>query len=91
MPDSFWVNIRYALIALGVGLATKYSGGLISPENAEALITPVVGAAIAIGTALWGNYVRSGTKAVPTATAKRDDVPTVSAATGQVEPGNIYK
>jgi peptidoglycan hydrolase-like protein with peptidoglycan-binding domain len=91
MSDSFWMNIRYALIAGGVALLVKYSGGLFTPENAEQIITPLVGGLIALGTAVWGNYVRSKTKAVPEATAKRSDIETVSPVTGAVEPGNVYR
>lgn len=90
MSDAFWVNVRYALIAAGVALATKYSGGIFDEASATTLVTPVIdvviGLAIAGGSALWGNYVRIGTKAVPAATADRSDVPVVSAATGQVQP-----
>ena len=91
MSDQFWMNIRMALISIGVGLLVKYSGGLFSPESATAIITPLAGALIAALAALWGNYVRSGTKAVPIEVAKREDVPTVSSVTGKIEPGNIYR
>jgi multidrug efflux pump subunit AcrA (membrane-fusion protein) len=89
MGDSFWMNVRYALIALGVGLLVKYFN--INTETAEGFVTPIVGAAIAFLTAMWGNYVRSGTATVPVSEAKRPDVETVSPATGKIEAGNIYR
>lgn len=89
MSDTVWVNIRYALIALGVGIAVKYSRGILTEETATSLISPAVdvliGVIMAGGSAIWGNYVRSGTKAVPVETAARADVPTVSAATGAIQ------
>lgn len=89
--DSIWMNVRYLLIMAGVALLVKYSGGLLSPESAEQIVTPVVGALIAAGTVWWGNYVRKGTKAVPIEEAKREDVHTVSPATGKVEDVNVYR
>lgn len=90
MADTVWVNIRYAMIAIGVGLLTNYTKDLISSEQAVGLITPVVdaaiGGAIAASGWVWGILVRRGTKAVPVETAARSDVTTVSAATGKVEP-----
>jgi hypothetical protein len=91
MSDSFWMNIRYALIAGGVALLVKYSGGLFTPENAEQIVTPLIGGLIALGTAVWGNYVRTNTKTVPQTVAKRSDIETVSPVTGTVEHGNVYR
>jgi len=87
--DALWMNLRYVLIGIGVGLLVKYFN--LTPDTAEGFVTPIVGAIIAAASAFWGNYVRSGTKSVPEAVAKRADVETVSAATGKVEPGNIYR
>ena len=44
-----------------------------------------------VGSVAWGNYVKFRTKAVPIATAARIDVPTVSAATGAVEPPTLFR
>lgn len=76
--DMVWQILRYILIAGGSFLVGK---GYVTAENVET----VVGAIGAIGTVLWGLYVKTGTKAVPAATAERPDVPTVSAATGTVQ------
>jgi hypothetical protein len=51
----------------------------------------MVGGLIAFLTAVWGNYVRKGTKAVPEADAKSPEVHTVSPATGAIEPGSVYR
>jgi hypothetical protein len=89
MTDTFWINVRYILIAAGVALATKYLGSIFNEASATTLITPIVdiiiGLVMAGGAAAWGNYVRAGTKAVPVATANRTDVPTVSPVSGQVQ------
>lgn len=77
--DTIWQILRYLLIAGGSFLVGK---GYITSENVEV----IVGAIGAIGTVVWGIYVKSGTKAVPAATAARPDVPTVSGATGAVQP-----
>lgn len=76
--DTLWQILRYLLIAGGSFLVGK---GYITEENVNTLI----GAIGSIGAVLWGIYVKAGTKAVPTATAARPDVPTVSAATGAVQ------
>lgn len=79
--DTIWQILRYLLIAGGGFLTGK---GYITAENVET----IVGAIGAIGTVVWGLYVKSGTSAVPDAVAQRADVPTVSAATGTVVEGS---
>lgn len=76
--DIVWQILRYLLIAGGSFLVGK---GYITSENVDT----VVGAIGSIGAVLWGIYVKTGTKAVPVATAARADVPTVSGATGTVQ------
>lgn len=76
--DSLWQMIRYALIAAGSFFVGK---GYITSEQ----VTTIVGALGAIFPIAWGLYVKANTKAVPTATAARPDVPTVSGATGAVK------
>jgi hypothetical protein len=93
MSDTFWANVRYVLIAVGIAIAVRYWG--VSEASASTVVSPIVdivlGLLIAAGSAAWGNYVKFGTKAVPVKTAERTDVPTVSAVTGKVEPGNAYR
>lgn len=75
--DTVWQVVRYALIAAGSFFVGK---GYITSEQ----VTTIVGALGAIFPIAWGIYVKANTKAVPASTAARADVPTVSAATGQV-------
>jgi hypothetical protein len=75
--DTIWQLIRYGLIAAGSFFVGK---GYISSEQ----VTTIVGAIGAVFPIAWGLYVKANTKAVPAATAARNDVPTVSAATGAV-------
>jgi hypothetical protein len=77
--DTIWQIIRYGLIS-GFGFLT--GKGYISSEQATAIIG-AIGTLFAVG---WGLFVKSGTKSVPEATAARADVPTVSSATGAVQP-----
>ncbi|MGM4906243.1 Pam3-gp28 family putative phage holin [Tardiphaga sp. 866_E4_N2_1] len=86
MSDQLWQVIRYVLLIGGGFLAGK---GYVTMEQVNTLIDNlpgIIGALTAAGTAIWGLYVKFGTKAVPAATAARPDVPTVSAATGAVQP-----
>jgi hypothetical protein len=85
MSDALMLNVRYVLISLGVGLLVNWSGGVLNEGQATQIVEPVLGGIITVGTWLWGNYVKAGTKAVPLSTASRMDVPTVSSVTGQVE------
>ena len=78
--DTVWQILRYLLIAGGGFLTGK---GYITAEQ----LTTLIGAIGSIGAVVWGLFVKSGTTAVPDAVAARADVPTVSAATGQVTTG----
>lgn len=77
--DTIWQIIRYLLIAGGGFLVGK---GYITETQA----TEIIGAIGSIGGVIWGLFVKSGTTAVPDAVAARSDVPTVSGATGAVQP-----
>lgn len=79
--DTVWQLIRYGLIAVG-GIAV--GRGMVTQDE----VITIVGALGQIATVAWGVYVKAGTTAVPDKTAERKDVPTVSAATGQVIPGS---
>lgn len=83
--DLVWQNLRYLMIAVGTALSLKACNGCVT----EPIIEQSVGVLIGIMGAVWGNYVKKGTKAVPIETALRPDVPTVSAATGIVEPVKV--
>ncbi|TXH09510.1 MAG: hypothetical protein E6R03_16660 [Hyphomicrobiaceae bacterium] len=74
LPDAIAQILRYVLIAVGSYLAGKG----VSPE----LWIQITGIVMAIASAVWGLYVKTGTKAVPVEVAGRRDVPTVSAVTG---------
>jgi hypothetical protein len=85
--DSILVGVRYAVIGLFSFLAGR---GKIDQSQVASMADQVMSigsGAIALGTAIWGLYVRWQTRAVPVATAARKDVPTVSPVTGAVIPG----
>ena len=77
--DVFWMLLRYVLLAMG-GMAV--AKGWLSDEQ----VTALVGASGVLFTIAWGVWVKWSTKSVPAATAARPDVPTVSPATGAVQP-----
>jgi hypothetical protein len=77
--DIIWQIIRYILIAAGSFATGK---GWVDADS----VTQIIGALGTLFTVAWGLFVKTGTKAVPLATAARADVPTVSAATGIVKP-----
>lgn len=79
--DLVWQNLRYLLIAIGVAMATQFCGGCIGTP----FIEQIVGVIVAAAAALWGNYVKAGTKAVPAEVAAKPSIPTVSAATGAIQ------
>lgn len=74
--DIIWQIIRYILIAAGSFATGK---GWVDADS----VTQIIGT---LFTVAWGLFVKTGTKAVPLATAARADVPTVSAATGILKP-----
>lgn len=85
LKDLIAQNARYILIGLGGLLAGV---GLMPVEKVGPLadnIITMVGAAMWVGTQLWGIYVKWNTRSVPMATAERRDVPTVDAVTGAIE------
>jgi len=75
--DTVWQILRYVLIAGGSFASGK---GWVTADQ----VTIIVGAIGSIGAVVWGIYVKSGTTAVPDATAARADVPTVSGGTGAI-------
>jgi hypothetical protein len=85
IPPEIWVALRSGLVFFGAYLFGSHLQPHEIQQTAD-LIIAFTGAAIALGTAVWTFYVRWGTRAVPTKTGERKDVPTVSALTGQVEP-----
>lgn len=90
MSDSTWAFIRYALIAIGSFLAGK---GYVTMDQVNSFIEnlpAIIGSVTALATAVWGLYVKIGTKAVPLQTALRVDVPTISPVTGATEPGSTH-
>lgn len=76
--DTVWQLIRYALLLAFGPLVTK---GYISSDQ----VTTVIGSLGAIFTVGWGLWVKFGTKATTAAVAASPAVPTVSAATGQIQ------
>jgi hypothetical protein len=85
LPPEIWVALRSGLVFFGAYLF----GSHFQPHEIQQLadlIVAFIGASMALGGVAWTWYVRWGTRAVTTRTADRKDVPTVSAATGQVEP-----
>lgn len=84
--DVVWQNLRYVLIAGGMFLAGR---GKIDPDVVATSVDQIItflSAAVAFGSWVWGVWVKWNTKAVSAKTAARIDVPTVSAATGAVQP-----
>lgn len=85
--DEFWVGLRAVLMVGGGFLAGR---GYATMEDVAKLadnLPTVINAMVAVGTAAWAMWVRLNTRAVPIETAKREDVPTVSPATGAYETG----
>lgn len=86
MNDQVWQTLRYVLIGFGSYLAGNGKIPLADvPAYADGIIQ-IASGTVALCTVGWGLYVKFGTRAVPAKTAARADVPTVSAATGAVEP-----
>ena len=85
--DTFWLNVRYTLVAAGAALIVNYTKGLVTNDTATALLNPLVDAGIGtvmmVGTYIWGNIVRSGTATVPKEVAARADVTQLSPVTGR--------
>lgn len=85
--DTFWLNVRYTLVAAGAALIVNYTKGLVTNDTATALLNPLVDAGIGtvmmVGTYIWGNLVRRGTATVPRDFAARPDVPQLSPVTGK--------
>jgi hypothetical protein len=85
MNDQVAMLVRYALIMGGSYLAGR--GGLPADQ-----VGPLVDQAIqlgggltALGSTVWGLYVKWGTKTVSAQTGARANVPTLSPVTGVVE------
>lgn len=78
--DIVWQLVRYGLLAVGGFFVHK---GTVTEDS----LTTIVGAVMDGLAALWGIYVKFGTKAVPVSVADKPSVPTVSAATGQINSG----
>jgi len=86
MTDSIWQFVRYLLVGFGMFLVGY---GLLAKEDVVPLVDNIMqlgGATVTVVTILWGLYVRFGTKAVSVVIAARKNIPTVSVATGKVEP-----
>lgn len=77
--DLAWMLLRSLLMA---GSGYLVGRGMLTEEQSASLI----GAAGVLFTLGWQMWVRWNTKIVPAPTAARPDVPTVSAATGKVQP-----
>ncbi len=85
MSDQLWQTIRYVLLIGGGFMAGR---GWVTMDQVNTLIDNlpgIIGAVTSAATAIWGLYVKFGTKSVPAATAARSDVPTVSSATGAIQ------
>jgi hypothetical protein len=83
--DMLWQNLRYLLISLGSSLVTQYGlGKFIDSAAIEAIAGLIVGLLMLFGGWAWGVYVKWRTKSVTEKTAAREDVKTVSGATGEV-------
>lgn len=89
MNEQFWQVLRYVLIGGGAFLAGR---GKIDPTQVAPLadqLIQLLSGAISLATVAWGLYVKFRTVAVPVETAARPDVPTVSPATGAVNPPDV--
>ena len=78
--DVLWQLARYGLLAIGGYFTNK---GVVDGDT----VTTVVSSIGTLFTALWGVYVKYGTKAVPVAVADKPSIPTVSSVTGQINSG----
>lgn len=89
--DISMMLVRYGLVALGMFLVGR---GVVTAEGWESFVTqvtPILGTLITAAGSLWGLYVSFGTKRVPANIAADPAIPTVNAATGQVEPPSKYR
>ncbi len=78
--DLWWQFIRDILKIVGAMLVAR---GIITADTSTLLYgDAVVGAIIALGAVVWGYYVRWRTKSVSVATVNRENLSTVSTATG---------
>lgn len=87
MGDNFWVLLRAILMVGGGFMAGK---GWVSMADVTTFLDSLqtaIPSIVSVGAAAWAMWVRYNTRAVPLKTAQRVDVPTVSAATGALEPG----
>jgi len=75
--DTIWQLIRYSMLAVGGYFVNK---GTITAGALDNFI----GYGLTIFTFVWGFYVKWNTTSVPSSTATRSDVPTVSPVTGTV-------
>lgn len=86
MNDTIWQTVRYVLIGLGSFLAGR---GKIDASQVPAMadqIISIMSGLVAVGSAIWGLWVKWKTVPVPEAVGARSDVPTVSPVTGAVQP-----
>lgn len=84
--DTLWQTVRYVLIGIGSFLAGR---GKIDPAQVPQMADDIIrigSGAVALGSAAWGLWVKWKTVPVPEKVAARADVPTVSSATGAVQP-----
>lgn len=86
MRDEVWQIIRYVLIAGGMFFAGRGWVTMDQVNGIVAALPELIGGVVSLGTMVWGLYIKYGTRAVPAATAARSDVPTVSPATGAIQP-----
>ena len=89
-----WVQVRNILlafsgVAVGLGLGTDVQ--IRELIDAVGTVVGALGAAVYIGTTVWQWFVRFKTMSVPVATGERKDVPTISPASGAVEPADKHK
>jgi hypothetical protein len=85
MNDQVAMLLRYGLIMVGSYFA---GGGALPVEQIGPLVDQAIqlgSGAVALGTVLWGYYIKRGTKTVSAKTAARVDVPTLSPVTGKPE------
>lgn len=87
MSDQVWMSIRYLLLAVGGFFAGRGYWTMDQATTVVDALPSIIGMSTAVGSAIWGLYVKWGTSAVPQATAERPDVPTINPATGATEPG----
>lgn len=82
--DSYWQTARYLLIAVGTFLVGTQWADSASWAEFMRQVETFVSAGIALGTMLWGWYVKWNTSPVPDKIIEVRNIPVADSATGKL-------